>query len=860
MSVDMERAQTAPATVDGISPRRGVQLPPIQTTFTQKSSQRLQRPRPVEQIIITNDCQSIPPAENAALSRRASKGGLFGLFGRNKSYRNPKPQNTVRSVEGEKKEHTIVHNELGKTLSRTEEVDASVAVTTSLMDQSIDIIPGVQRTPSSPEKQRAAKGAGRSKSVKRGNTTWNPPPLFQAYPQAIKHSSLSAPSLSADAILRHYRTKKNHGPDPPLTTGVSDGQDSSDQGPGRGVHTTNKRQRSHEAVLNAPWVQKIYVLVTSGYILQYTGEGTFDRLPEKIMPLGKSSAAFASDVIPGKPWVLQVCQEALDDDNALNSQGANSVFKKFSFRNDVKKPANFLLVINSPEEMNEWLVAVRKEIEGLGGRQYRPDVHCRRTSSEVRRTLQEKPSRRFLIKRDPYQFADPPWESVPGITSLSDAASPDPTLKGRRPSVATRGSVDSPSVSNTIISAEQSNLDRLRETPRISYASNAKTLSTSPESSPSNSPVQTTFHFAETVNVEPSDQCVTPKAQRASTNGLVSPLVKRRKSSDASNPPPASNNSRASSSDAVSPPHFSVPSYSKRYSVANHRISKITPPPTSQGSSIQQSDLRSCKIDRGDPSNSRTSVQGELQPTPRTSPKGSKSLGNLSAYFCPPPPTMALAPSTSPGELIFPETDAAVPRRFSSLEYSRGISPIRGGTKKPPSPPPHPPPTTALPAIPGTSSVLLPPGSHRHSVQPFTGPTKQAKSLRRPISMQVRSHPTVKVPEDGCEMVSQQPFNASISKTSSTSSTMPDPTSPDLTSSTAPIPPPPSRSAPPPPERPQIHNMGSLTQIGDAPEQQLTQFPRLPSIRVSRKGFRGSLEGPWSVGYSNERTEGVRAN
>ena len=850
----MERARTAPATVDGISPRRGVQLPPIQTAFPQKSPQRLQRPRPVQQIIITKDCPSIAPAENAALGRRVSKGGIFGLFGRNKSYGNSKPQTTVRVFEEEKKELTNENNELVKTQSRAEEVGAPVAVQTSLMDQSIDVITGIPRAPTSTGQQRAAKGAARSKSFKRDNTNWNPPPLFQAYPQAIKHSSLSAPSLSADAILRHYKTKKSYGPE-----AVFDGQDSSDQE--RRVHIPNKRQRWHEAVLNGPWVQKIYVLVTSGYVLQYTGEGTFDRLPEKIMPLGKNSAAFASDVIPGKPWVLHVCQEALDDDNAVNLQGPNSVFKKFSFRNEAKKPANFLLVIDNPEEMNEWLVAVRKEIESLGGREYRPDVHCRRTSSEVRRTLQEKPSRRFLIKRDPCQFADPPWESVPGITSLSDAVSPDPILKDRRPSAATRESVDSPSVSNTVVSVEQSNLDRLRETPRISYASNAKTLSTSPASSPSHSPIHTSFRFAETVNAEPCpDQYVTPKAQRASTNGFSSPLVKRRKSSNASNAPPASNNSRASSSDAVSPPHFSVPSYSKRYSVANHRISKIALPPASQSSSIQEVASPSCKIDGGDYSNRRTSVLGELQPTTRTSPKGSKSLGNLSAYFCPPPTTIALAPSTSPGELLSPKTDAAVPRRFSSLEYSRGISPIRGAAQKPPSPPPHPPPTAALPAIPRTSSVLPSPGSHRHSTQPFINPAKQTQDFRRPISMQVRSRPSIKVHQDSFDIVSKQSFDASVFTTSSTSSTMLDPTSPDLTFSTAPVPPPPSRSAPPPPERPRIQSMRSLPQIDGTPEQLMTQLPRLPSIRVSRKGFRGSLEGPWSAGYSNERPDGVRTN
>ncbi|EON63650.1 hypothetical protein W97_02878 [Coniosporium apollinis CBS 100218] len=38
---------------------------------------------------------------------------------------------------------------------------------------------------------------------------------------------------------------------------------------------------------------KLYILVTSGCLLQYAGEGPSDRLPEKILQLGKDSAAFA---------------------------------------------------------------------------------------------------------------------------------------------------------------------------------------------------------------------------------------------------------------------------------------------------------------------------------------------------------------------------------------------------------------------------------------------------------------------------------------------------------------------------------------------------------------------------------------
>ena len=858
----MERAQTAPATTGGFTPRRGVQLPPIQTTF-QKPPQRLQRPRPVEQVIVARECQSMPPSGRAPLGRRTSKGGIFGLFGRNKSQRSMKPPVTSSIVEnGDEREKTKRIIAADEVVSEPEKADS--AVERSLSINKNHTIPAVARTSTSTNKQRPAKGAVRSKSFKKESTTWDPPPLFQAYPQAVKHSSLSAPSMSADAILRHSRTQKKHGADTSNMSPAGDEYDCDHQNTEKRSRSANKRQKSHDAIFNGSWVQKIYVLVTSGYMLQYAGDGTFDRLPERIMALGKDSAAFASDVIPGKPWVLHVCQEASDDENSLASQGQNFVFKNFPFRNETRRPAsNFLLVIDSPEEMNEWLVAVRKEIEALGGKQYNPDVLCRRTSSEVRRTLREKPSRRFLIKRDPNQFAGRAWDPMPDPKSPSDAVPPEPAPKDsdRRPSLNARRSVDSPSVCNTTVSIEQGNLDRLRETPRMSYSSNAKTLSTSPASSPNQSPVHARFHFVENVNIEPSIDRTTPKAQPTSTHNSSRPPVTQRTSSDASNPRPTSSYFKAGPSEITSPPHFSVPSYSKRYSVANNRISRIASPPTIRSSTIEESDAPSSQDNGDSQDNRRTSTLGELQPTSRTSPKGSKSLGNLSAYFKhPPPPTIAFAPHTSPGELISPKADSKLPKRFSSLEYSRGISPVRDGSSEVASPSPHPPPTTALPAIPGTSSTLHPPGSHRHSIQPFSKPSKQAYNLRRPISMQVRTRSTVKVHEDTFDIVSKAPFHASTSTTSSASTFMPECLSLNGISSSVPTPAPPTRSAPPPPQQPQIETAGSLPHINCVSQEGMTQLPRLPSIRVSQKGFRGSLEGPWSAGYSSERSHSVRAS
>jgi len=68
----------------------------------------------------------------------------------------------------------------------------------------------------------------------------------------------------------------------------------------------SKRHRRHlsGSISKADWTEKIYVLVTSGYLMQYAAEGPFDRIPEKMLQLSKDSVVFASDAIPGELFVL----------------------------------------------------------------------------------------------------------------------------------------------------------------------------------------------------------------------------------------------------------------------------------------------------------------------------------------------------------------------------------------------------------------------------------------------------------------------------------------------------------------------------------------------------------------------------
>ena len=115
------------------------------------------------------------------------------------------------------------------------------------------------------------------------------------------------------------------------------------------------------------WTTKIYVLVTSGYLLQYAGEGPFDRLPEKILNISKDSAAFASDLIPGKHWVIQVSSAM--EPGATQTNDSKSLFSRLPFRGVERKQTSlFLMVFENAEEMEGWISVLRREIELLGGK------------------------------------------------------------------------------------------------------------------------------------------------------------------------------------------------------------------------------------------------------------------------------------------------------------------------------------------------------------------------------------------------------------------------------------------------------------------------------------------------------------
>jgi hypothetical protein len=500
------------------------------------------------------------------------------------------------------------------------------------------------------------------------------------------------------------------------------------------------------------WAFKIYVLSTSGILLQYAGDGAYNRLPEKMLQLGKNSAAFASDVIPGKRWVLQVLQESTEDGTAATK----SVFSRLGFNGGLKKStSSFLLVLESAEEMDAWLVAVRKEIEALGGKKYRPDIGVRKTTDEIVQQLQEKPSRRYLIKRDPSLYSNPRNSQSLSVDGYDPNNKENDVATGKendthpkRANMSSWHSAAASSTTQTTVSTDQAVLDRLRESRRTSYASTdvKTTYATSCDDSPASSPVTTTTKIHPLANEGTANGRLLPSAdaanRRKSFQTLAMGSYDQKRPLDLpglpANPRPRSINSTSqlrSPSPAVITPNFSAPSFSKRYSQSH----QSTPVPVPHIVPVLPTDRSSLPDPSSRPERSELperpeSVVGELPSSHHTPPKPSRSRPSNSEI----PSTITLSATNKDTFQPYLSSNAfpsdPVTRRFSSLEYST-IPPTHSPARHSHSPAPHPPPTSALPA--------LPPGDI--SFRPSSTPAPTFRKLRRPASMQVRSETAPKI-------------------------------------------------------------------------------------------------------------------
>jgi hypothetical protein len=672
------------------------------------------RPPPVHLNRVIGTENRVPLKPNK-LERPESKGGLRGIFSRNnKSQRSiitPALDDTPPvSAFSERAMKAVAESSLPRSLSikrsttvasETTPVTPKPTTKTSRMNlrsKSVKETKGTSKTPTKKPAKTSHANKPSPKSAKlspqpptRTSPAWDPPPLFQAYPQAIKHATLSASTLSADAILRISNHKRNTS----LREEIAQTQQNGDgRDPIAAVKKTEKAKSKHRrqisgSISKADWTQKIFVLVTSGYLLQYAADGSFDRLPEKMMKLGKESVAFASDVIPGKHWVLQISQ-AMDSDGTPAAD-PRSLLSRLTFRGaDYRRTAtSLLLVLNSAEEMDAWMAVVRREIEALGGKKPVSETGKPKPDDNVRQ-LKAQPSHRYLVQRDPDQFLNPSSPQSPGSApprsvdnqtqqNSDDAASvlAEPQPPSIRPSTGHR------STTNSITSHDEQQLESLRNsTNRLSYMSSGqRTLISSPATSPTREIFSTSDDFPPRISTE--DPRLRPNAsaineRRRSMQTITIPILevptsKTFRHSTYGGP------SRPIRSQSLITPNFSVPnSSSKRYPTLKNPTMTIPVEPSHEIPTIVTT--TPTKLREPLPQGPRKAPPIALKVTVAQSPspvEASRSPTRQLQVFTPTEssfkkiqqikPAIVNIPPRSPSGSIPSPNEAALPRRRSSL-------------------------------------------------------------------------------------------------------------------------------------------------------------------------------------------------
>jgi hypothetical protein len=710
--------------------------------------------------VTANDAPSKPPPRLAALKEKPvdehkpSINGLRSFFQRS---------NAKKTRRGIGKDSIA-----SPSLPTFSPIDSPASLTTPrtmlTVNSSVSSIPTPTTTSSSPmssghqvDRKASRKNLRRlpsekpktSKCAPIPSQIWDPPPLFQAYPQAIKYTTLVSSTLSAEQILKLHNSKRSSSVPEDYSyeqlTGLGLFV------PGQKGEKAREAERKHKRKMSASlsmaeWTSKIYVLVTSGYLLQYHGDGAFDRLPEKVLPLCKDSVGFASDVIPGKHWVLQVSSHHLQTTGGSEVDENSTLFSKFSFRQSrVRSTAasSFLLIFDSAEELESWMFAVRREIESLGGKVHAPEVGTspRKDGHE----LQHRPSRGYLVKRDPDLFNNPlPWENskdhLPEPDTdrpISNVGTDTASSYSTKRHSSIRPSIDAPSTYTTAASQDQSYLDSLHEGSirsdrrgSKSTRDHSETRELSPEPIPeSNYTNPTPFEGA---------SASTQASRRRSTHGLLHHMT----------------NTMSTETLKAGPkrPH-SIQTLSERRSMRSPSIMSSTTNMTTSTNFSKASKASQASYASGT-STSTTRRNRHVEPdevpalpSPLAAAFSSQMIMPGESFSAETESSEAKRRSKSPGAPDIPER--------SGRRSSRRPQPFRRETS-PTLPPAMPPPNSPLPSIPSVQTHSPTPSlsavgvgsagkaSSTPSRQPTRGPSKALRHSASSTSY--RPNPTTKSP------------------------------------------------------------------------------------------------------------------
>ncbi|OBT64799.1 hypothetical protein VE03_06545 [Pseudogymnoascus sp. 23342-1-I1] len=320
---------------------------------------------------------------------------------------------------------------------------------------------------------------------------WEPPPFFKGLSGAVQHASLMTCGVTANAIIY-------------LSTHDKSGKNVAVLGFGSDPVKAEKAKEKHrlrvvDTLGKAEWNRKIFVLTSAGYILQFSCDGAFNRLPEQSIRLSRHSIAFVSDVIPGRHWVIQITTvydglSAITPPELSATPAPPAQQRPGSKSTYVRPIKQFLLIMDSGEDLDAWLTAVRHEIDVLGGKaatETSANAHAELSRSPLSETTNAFPAyspHPVDEEEDEEDNNDPlPWETDERTANLPPWPADNPTPRATNTN--TLSSVPSTR------SIEEHLLDSLRDSNTYSHprSSGGRTFFTSPNSSPPRSPVYDSF-------------------------------------------------------------------------------------------------------------------------------------------------------------------------------------------------------------------------------------------------------------------------------------------------------------------------------------------------------------------------------
>ncbi|CAF9912684.1 MAG: hypothetical protein GOMPHAMPRED_007731 [Gomphillus americanus] len=174
------------------------------------------------------------------------------------------------------------------------------------------------------------------------------PTFAQALAKAAKRITLAIPVTDADDMLRIQKHRQK--------SSMLEEEASA-----------NDLRGAAPAFLPTNWMACIFILTTGGLLLQYSAIGLSDRLPQRYIQLTSNSTASASDAMAGRYWAVQVTESPNDN---LNSSGARSRLSRFGSLSTKTCKTSMLLVMETAEQMDSWLLALKSEIASQGSKMH----------------------------------------------------------------------------------------------------------------------------------------------------------------------------------------------------------------------------------------------------------------------------------------------------------------------------------------------------------------------------------------------------------------------------------------------------------------------------------------------------------